>query len=66
MQLDDLEIHVLGDHVKAVHGEDVYNATLHRALAMASSKSFRTSEELTNDEVLAAVRAEFLKLLRAH
>lgn len=58
MQLDDLDIHVLGDHVKAVHGDDVYIATLQRALA----KSVRTA--LSTEAVLAAVRTEFLKLLR--
>jgi hypothetical protein len=55
MQPDDLdEISVLADRVKAVHGDDVYTATLERALAMASRESVRTT--LTTEAVLAAVR----------
>jgi hypothetical protein len=64
MQLNELDIHVLGDHVKAVHGEDVYTSTLQRALAMASRQNVQTA--LTTEAVLATVRTEFLKLLRPH
>jgi len=66
MHRADVDIHVLGEQVKAVHGEDVYTFALHRALTMASRNSCRTSEVLTNDDILAAVRTEFVKLLRAH
>jgi hypothetical protein len=66
VDLNEVDIHVLGEKVKQLHGEDVYTFALHRALAMASRNSCRTSEVLTNDDILAAVRTELAKLLRAH
>ena len=44
MHLNDLDIHILGENVKALHGDDVYIATLQRALAVATRKSVRPSE----------------------
>ena len=68
MHLTDVDIHVLGEQVKAVHGDDVYIATLQRALAIATRNSVTGVDvshgPLTTDAVLHAVRTEFLKLLR--
>ena len=64
MNLNDVAIHVLGDHVKAVHGEAVYTATVQRALALATRHNVETP--LTTEAVLTTVRTEFLKLLRPH
>ena len=68
MHLTDVDIHVLGEQVKAVHGDDVYIATLQRALAVATRNSVSGVEAshgpLTTDAVLHAIRTEFLKLLR--
>ena len=81
MDLSNLDIHELGERVKALYGDDVYDATLARALAIATRNSVPFSNEnepeadahagvefpqdaLTTDAVVAALRIEFLKLLR--
>ena len=82
MDLSDLDIHELGERVKALYGEDVYDATLARALAIATRNSVPSAADenesgadapagvefpqdaLTTDAVVAALRTEFLKLLR--
>lgn len=76
MDLSDLDIHELGERVKTLHGEDVYEATLARALAIATRNSVDAAEvrssapagegqrALTSEAVVAALRTEFLKLLR--
>jgi hypothetical protein len=64
MDPSEVDIHMLAEKVKAAHGEHVYTFALQRALAIASGNSIRTSEALTNDGVLAAVRTELMKLLR--
>ena len=84
MDLDDLDVTELGERVKTLYGEDVYEATLQRALGTAtrtllaslplprrdgpdaSAGAGRRTAELTNDAVVAALRAEFLSLLRPH
>ena len=73
MDLSDLDIHELGERVKALHGDEVYDATLARALAIATRDSVTSSpsaagasDALTTDAVVAALRTEFLKLLRPH
>ena len=76
MDLNDLDIHELGERVKALHGEDVYDATLARGLAIATRNSVEAGESrsspvagdlqgaLTSAAVMTALRTEFLKLLR--
>ena len=78
MKQSDLNVHELGDRVKALYGDEVYQATLARALAIATRDSVASGESkpdapgvaasphgaLTTDAVLAALRTEFLKLLR--
>ena len=73
MDLSDLDLHELGERVKALHGEAVYDDTLARALAIATRDSATSSpsaadasDALTTDAVVAALRTEFLKLLRPH
>ena len=76
MELSNLDVHELGDRVKALHGDEVYRATLARALAIATrnsvdaagmrsrSRAGEVQRALTSDAVVAALRTEFLKLLR--
>jgi hypothetical protein len=82
VDLSDLDIHELGERVKALYGDDVYDATLARALAIATRNSVPSTADanapgadapaevelpqgaLTTDAVVAALRIEFLKLLR--
>ena len=84
MDLSDLDIHELGERVKSLHGDDVYEATLARALAIATrnsapippdakeahpdapAKAELPQSALTTNAVIAALRTEFLKLLRPH
>ena len=78
MNLDDLDLDAFGGKVRAMHGADVYEATVQRALAMAicntsndrfpdmHSGTERQTSSLTNDAVVAALRSEFLKLVRPH
>ena len=78
MKLSDLDVHELGDRVKALHGDEVYQATLALALAIATrnrvplgkstpnapGEAASPHNALTTEAVLAALRTEFLKLLR--
>ena len=82
MDLSELDVHELGERVKALHGDEVYQAALARALAIATRNSVRSASDasesrpdtpgagpsppgsLTTDAVMAALRTEFLKLLR--
>lgn len=54
MDLFDLDVHELGERVKALHGDAVYHATLARALAIAT----RTNcSDHTEPSEYAALRA---------
>ena len=41
MALDDLSVNQLGEQVKSVHGEEVYQAAFKRAVGIASKKAAR-------------------------
>jgi len=76
VDLSELDIQELGERVRALHGDDVYKATLARALAVATRNSVGAEQArsvppvgesqgaLTDDVVMTALRTEFLKLLR--
>ncbi len=76
---DSLGVKELGERVKALHGEDVYQAAMQRALAVVHRTAFPVDPKALPDDpavrqnptrvVLAdalavALRAEFVKLLR--
>jgi hypothetical protein len=45
VDLSDLDVHELGERVKALDGDDVYDATLQRALAIATRNTVPASGE---------------------
>jgi hypothetical protein len=76
---EDVGVSELGERVKAVHGEDVYQAAMQRALAIVHRTAFpvdpRTLQDdpavrqnptkvVMADALVVALRSEFLKLLR--
>ena len=78
MNLDDFDLYEVGEKVRALHGGDVYKAAVHRALAVAIRNTRNDASPdtpaalelqtmaLTHDAVVAALRTEFLKLVRPH
>jgi hypothetical protein len=48
MGLCDLEVAELGERVKCLYGQDVYQVTLHRALVMATRNTIASATD-TND-----------------